>query len=88
MILQGLKPRLEVPLRRAAGAWVEELPTVLWSIRTTENRSTGLTPFFLVYGAEAMLPSDMIHDSPRVAAYVEADAEKARQDGLDILEEE
>ena len=30
----------------------------------------------------------MIHDSPCVATYVEADAEEARQDSLDILEEE
>ena len=67
---------------------MDELPAVLWSIRTTTNRSTGFTPFFLVYGAEAVLPTDMIHDSPRVAAYVEKDAEEARQDGLDILEEE
>ena len=72
----------------AAGAWVEELPSVLWSIRTTPNRSTGYTPFFLVYGAEAVLPTDMIHDSPRVQAYVEADAEEARQNSLDLLEEE
>ena len=88
LILQGLKPRLEEPLQRAAGAWVEELPSVLWSIRTTPNRSTGYTPFFLVYGAEAVLPTDMIHDSPRVQAYVEYDAEEARQDSLDLLEEE
>ena len=53
LILQGLKPRLEEPLHRADGAWVEELPSVLWSIHTTPNRSTGYTPFFLVYGAEA-----------------------------------
>jgi ribonuclease HI/transposase InsO family protein len=88
IVLQGIKPRLEVPLHRAAGAWVEELPAVLWSIRTTPNRSTGYTPFFLIYGAEAVLPTDVLHDTPRVAAYVEADAEEARQDGLDLLEEE
>ena len=45
-------------------------------------------PFFMVYGAEAVLPSDIRHDSPRVAAYVEADNEKARQDALDLLDEE
>ena len=88
IILQGIKPRLEVPLHHAAGAWIDELPDVLWSIRTTDNRSTELTPFFLVYGVEAMLPTDMIHDSPRVPAYVEADAEESRQDNLDILKEE
>ena len=66
-----------VPLQRTPGCWVEELPSVLWSINTTPNRSMGYMPFFMVYGAEAVLPSDIRHDSPRVAAYVEADNEKA-----------
>ena len=61
---------------------------MLWSIRTTPNRSAGYTPFFLVYGVEAVLPSDDIyHDSPRVTAYVETDNEIARQNSLDVLEE-
>ena len=42
----------------------------------------------MVYGAEAVLPSDICHDSARVAAYVEADNEKARQEALDLLDEE
>ena len=42
----------------------------------------------MVYGAEAVLPSDIHHDSPHVAAYVEEDNEKARQDALDLLDEE
>ena len=42
----------------------------------------------MVYGAEAGLPSDIRHDSPQVAAYVEADNEKACQDALDLLDEE
>ena len=77
-----------VPLERTPGCWVEELLSVLWSIRTTPNRSTSYTPFFMVYGAEAVLPSDIRHDSPRVTAYVEADNEQARQYSLDALEEE
>jgi hypothetical protein len=52
------------------------------------NRSTGLTPFFLVYGAEAILPSDVQYDSPRVEAYEEEDAEASRQLSVDLLEEE
>lgn len=52
------------------------------------NRSTGYTPFFMVYGAEAVPPSDIRHDPPRVAGYVEADNEKAHQDDLDLLDEE
>ena len=46
LIMAGVKPRLEEPLRRAAGAWAEELDSVLWSLRTTPNKSTGYTPFF------------------------------------------
>ena len=45
-------------------------------------------PFFMVYGAEAVLPSDIRHNSPRAATYVEADNDKARQDALDMLDEE
>ena len=77
-----------VPLKWTPGCWVVELPSVLWGINTTPNRSRGYTPFFMVYGAEAVLPSDIRHDSPRVATYVEADNEKARQDSLDLLDEE
>jgi hypothetical protein len=64
--MSGIKPRLEAPLHRAAGAYEEVLPSILRSLRTTPNRSTGLTPFFLVYGAEAILPSHVQYDSPRV----------------------
>jgi ribonuclease HI/transposase InsO family protein len=86
-ILHGLKPRLVVPLERAAGCWAEELSSVLWGIRTTPNRSTGFTPFFLVYGAEAVMPTDIAYDSPRVANYAEEDNERARQDDIDLLDE-
>ena len=42
----------------------------------------------MVYGAQAVLPSDISHDSPRVAAYVEADNEQVRQDALDLLDDQ
>ena len=42
----------------------------------------------MVYGVEAVLPSDILHNTPRVVAYVEADNERACQDSLDALEEE
>src|SRR5664279_2838444 len=87
LILAGIKPRLVEPLERSPGCWLDELPVVLWSIRTITNRSTGYTPFFLVYCAEAVLPADIEHDSPRVALYTEADAKEAREDGVDLVEE-
>ena len=77
LILSGIKPRLVVLLERAAGCWLDELPAVLWSLRTTPNKSTGFTPFFLVYGAEAVIPTDTKFDSPRVTMYTEAEAKEA-----------
>ena len=68
--------------------WVEELDSVLWGLRITPNRTTGYTPFFMVYGAEVVLPCDIILDSPRVHMYTEREAELDRQDSLDALEEE
>ena len=42
----------------------------------------------MVYGAKAVLPCDIIHDSPRVRMYEEKEANLDRQDNLDALEEE
>jgi hypothetical protein len=87
LVTSGIKKRLMTPLKRAAGSWPEELPSVLWSLRTTPNRSTQYTPFFMVHGAEAVLPSDVRHNAPRVAAYVEADSVAALEDDVDALDE-
>ncbi|XP_051229838.1 uncharacterized protein [Lolium perenne] len=87
-ILHEIKPLLEVPLERATGCWAEVLPSVLWGVRTTPSRSTGYTPFFLVYGAEAVMPIDIDHDSPHVVNYAEEENELACQDGVDLLDEE
>ena len=48
---------------------------------------TQYTPFFMVYGAEAVLPFDVQFDAPRVVAYDEEDAEEALEDSLDTLDE-
>ena len=87
LILSGIRPRLITPLEQAPGCWLDELPSVIWGLRTTPNRSTMYTPFFMVYGAEAMLPSDLMHDSPRVSLYTEAEVEEARENDVDLLEE-
>jgi hypothetical protein len=44
----------------------------LWSIRTTPTKPIGETPFFLVYGVEAVLPTELKYGSLRVLAYDEA----------------
>ena len=75
------------PLECTPGCWLDELPAVLWSLRTTPNRSTGYTPFFLVYGAEAVLPTDLQYDSPRVEQYTKAEVKEARENDVDLIEE-
>jgi hypothetical protein len=52
LILNGLNKRLITPLKTAKHAWVDELPSVLWSLLTTLNAATQETPFFLVHGVE------------------------------------
>jgi transposase InsO family protein len=71
MILRGLKPRIFDRLNKSGQKWLQELPVVVWSLRTTPSRATGFTPFFLVYGAEAILPTDLEYGSPRVRGYDE-----------------
>jgi hypothetical protein len=40
-----------------------------------------------VYGAEAVLPTDVIHDAPRVVLYTEEEAKEARENDVDLLDE-
>ena len=74
-------------LKKFAGRWVEELPAVLWRLRITPNRSTGLTPFFRTYGSEAVLPSDLDYGAPRVKAFDPTTAAEAQRDAMEVLEE-
>jgi transposase InsO family protein len=87
MILQGLKPRIFDQLNKSGRKWLQELPAVLWSLRTTPSRATGFTPFFLVHGAEAVLPTDVEYGSPRVRGYDEDANQRAHEDSLDQLDE-
>jgi transposase InsO family protein len=87
MILQGLKPRIYDDLNKFGKRWMKELPSVVWSLRTTLNRATGFTPFFLVYGAEAILPTDLEYGSPRTRAYDGQSNRSNREDSLDQLKE-
>jgi transposase InsO family protein len=87
MILQGLKPRIFDRLNKSDRKWLQELPTVVWSLRTTPSRATGFTPFFLVYGAEAFPPTDLEYGSPKVKSYDEGANQRAREDSLDQLDE-
>jgi transposase InsO family protein len=83
MILQGLKSRIYNDLNKFGRRWMKELPSVVWSLRTTPSRATGFSLFFLVYGAEAILPTDLEYSSPRTRAYDDQSNQTSREDSLD-----
>ena len=64
IILQGIKTQIFDRLKAYDKKWAQEVPTILWSMCTTSSHATGETPFFLVYGAEAVLPLDIQIKSP------------------------
>jgi hypothetical protein len=41
------------------GSWVKNLPTMLFADRTSIHQPTGKTPFWVVYGREAVLPIEL-----------------------------
>jgi hypothetical protein len=46
----------------------------------TPNSSIGYTPFFLIFGAKVVLPSDVHYHAPCIMAYIEEDAQKVLED--------
>jgi len=87
MILQGLKPRIYDRLKKFGNKWVEELSSVLWSLRMTPSRATKYTPFFMIYGSEAVLSTDLEYGSPPLKAYNEQTNKETRENSVDQLEE-
>jgi hypothetical protein len=66
MIIEGLKKRLYDENSKKGGKWIHELPHGVWGLRTQPSKAIGQTPFFLVYGSEAILPADIMWKFPRV----------------------
>ena len=56
---------------------------MLWSLRMTQSRATGYTPFFMVYDTKAILPTDLEYGVPRIKAYTGQGNETSLEDALD-----
>jgi hypothetical protein len=87
MVLDTLKKRLHDAANTKGGKWIKELPNALWGLRTQPSKPTGQSPYFLVYGSEAILPADVMWDSPAVEHYGEGISEDSRRVDIDGLEE-
>ncbi|XP_042465994.1 uncharacterized protein LOC122048498 [Zingiber officinale] len=81
-ILRVLRARLD----HMGGSWVDELPSVLWALRTTPKEGTGATPFHLVYGDEAVIPVEVGVELDQLQHY-DKDNTEPRLLELDLVDE-
>src|SRR6266540_111586 len=66
MVLQGIKSWVFDRIKPYVGKWATELPLVLWALRTSPSQANGEFSFFLTYGSEAVLLSELEFGSPWV----------------------
>ena len=83
VIVNGLKKRLD----DAKGKWVEKLPHVLLTYRTTPRISTGETPFLMTYGAEAVIPLEIGFPTSRTSLFNPRGNDEQLTKSLDLVEE-
>ncbi|XP_039822747.1 uncharacterized protein LOC120684961 [Panicum virgatum] len=87
LILQGLKTRIFDPIEKYGANWLQEPPRVVWGLCTQKSRATGYSPFFMVYGSKAVLPSDIAFGAPLIQYYDENEAESTRCTDINSIEE-
>nr|GEY29464.1 reverse transcriptase domain-containing protein [Tanacetum cinerariifolium] len=80
---EGIKSRL----REGNKNWVEELSHVLWAHRTMIKSSHGDMPFYLTYGTEAVIPTEIGMPTYRTAAVDVVSNDEELRLNLDLLEE-
>ena len=81
--MKGLKKRLD----DAKGKWIEELPHVLWTYRTTPRKSTGETPFSMTYGVEAIILLENGFPTMRTSTFTSDGNDELLKRSLDLVEE-
>ena len=63
--------------------WDEHLHHLLFAYRTKPHKSTGESPFFLLYGRDARIPCEATLSTPRTAYQIDMDDYKTElMDGL------
>jgi hypothetical protein len=87
MVLQAVKDCIFDDASQYATRWHVELPHTVWGLRTQVSSVTGYSPFFLVYGSEAVLPTDVAFGASRIQHYEEGTAEETLKVDLDSIEE-
>jgi hypothetical protein len=86
MVLDALKKRLHNAANTKRGKWIKELPNAVSALHTQPTKPTVQLPYFLVYGSKAILPTDVMWESPAVE-HDEGISEDSRQVDINSLEE-
>ncbi|GJZ32821.1 reverse transcriptase domain-containing protein, partial [Tanacetum coccineum] len=80
---KGIKARLGEGNKN----WIEEIPYVLWAHRTMIKSSHGDTPFFLTYGTEAVIPTEIGMPTYRTTVVDVVHNDEELRLNMDLLEE-
>ena len=83
VIVNRLKKRLD----NAKGKWIEELPHVLWTYRTTPRKSTEKTHFSMMYWVEAIIPLENGFPMMRTSTFISDGNDELLKKSLDLVEE-
>ena len=83
IIMTGI---MKLIFNQPRGKWPDQLIKVIWSHNTTISRSTGFTPFKLLFGDEAITPEEAKTGSIRVVASAESDSEAVYSVEKDAIE--
>jgi hypothetical protein len=79
LIFEAIKKILKCEKK---GKWAEVMPRTVWSHNTMVCRATNFTPFWLLFGAEAVLPKEIKHQSIRTTTEAPSCPNKAEEKDL------
>ncbi|GAA0165689.1 hypothetical protein LIER_21022 [Lithospermum erythrorhizon] len=86
ILFKGIKKN-PIQIRSNKGECVDELPVVLWSLRTTPSQATGETLFSLVYGLETVLPAEAGLPTYRQTGFTEEENGQRMREQLNFVDE-
>ena len=66
---------------------MEELSHILWTYRTTPQRSTGETPFSMTYRADVIIPLGTRFLTMRTSSFTSSKNDGLLEKSLDLIEE-
>ena len=73
-------------LEGAKGAWLDELPSVLWAYKMAMRSPIRETSFKLAYGSEVVIPAEVHMANHRVMRYQDEENKELLRLNLDLID--